>query len=135
MHRHNTVLTLKLPHSRHGRSCCLHTRTHTTGLTLKLPHVLGTAFVPPRLLSPSPVLCSPKFTMVVSQIAPYSLNSAVLLTRAHRALIKSGALYRVPFGKHNIPPPNTLNGRTSAFSYIQCHFCCCCCPTVTLREM
>ena len=37
--------------------------------------------------------------MVASQMAPYSLFSALLLTRAHMALVKKSALNRALFGK------------------------------------
>ena len=45
-------------------------------------------------------------TTVVSQMAPYSLYRALLLTRAHRTLVKSSALLyirkRVPSGGHSM---------------------------------
>lgn len=43
----------------------------------------------------------PNLTLVVPQMSSYSLSSVLLLTRAHRDLVKISALNRVPFGMYN----------------------------------
>ena len=45
-------------------------------------------------------------------MAPCIVSSALHLTRDHRPLAKSSALYREPFGTHRIVVVNTITSQT-----------------------
>lgn len=90
-----TVRVLALFLSRSVKHTATHTHTQVKSSSVKFltPFTLCTcnerAWFPPNL------------TLVVPQMSSYSLLSVLLLTRAHRDLVKISALNRVPFGMYN----------------------------------